>query len=139
MKSALLGLAVSIAAFAIPSAAAGQDFTTAGFHGGSFTGGAFAAAPATQGWGVVSRPGWGVGRIGHHDGDHHRRHHRRNDDQVFVGGWYGDDWAYYNNRSWEQDSYNDWWHDNPNRAYPAWMQRNQNCDRMWWSGDTLRC
>lgn len=134
MKSALLGLAASIAAVALSSAAAGQD---TGFHGGSFTGGAFAAAPANQGWGVVSRPGWGVGDKGHHDGDgHHRRHRRDGDSIIFTD--YGE-WALYNNRSWEPDSYNDWWHDNPDRAYPAWMQRNQKCDRMWWSGDTLTC
>ena len=139
MKSALLGLAASIAAVALPSAAAGQEFTSAGFHGGSFTGGTFAAAPANQGWGVVSRPGWGVGQKSHHGGDGHHRRHRRDgfgDSLIFTD--YGA-WALYNNRTWEPDSYNDWWHDNPDRAYPAWMQRNQKCDRMWWSGDTLTC
>jgi hypothetical protein len=53
--------------------------------------------------------------------------------------WYGGEWALYNNRSWAPDSYNDWWHDNPSRAYPAWMQRNQDCSRKWFSGDTLTC
>ncbi len=56
-----------------------------------------------------------------------------------FGGWYGGEWALYNNRTWESDSYNDWWHDNPERAYPAWMRRNQDCSRQWFSGDTLRC
>ena len=56
-----------------------------------------------------------------------------------FGGWYGGEWAIYNNRTWEADSYNDWWHDRPDRAYPAWMRRNQDCSRQWFSGDTLRC
>jgi hypothetical protein len=56
-----------------------------------------------------------------------------------LGGWYGGEWALYNNRTWEADSYNDWWHDRPDRAYPAWMRHNQDCSRQWFSGDTLRC
>jgi hypothetical protein len=57
----------------------------------------------------------------------------------FGGAWVDSEWALYNNRSWEADSYNDWWHDRPDRAYPAWMRRNQDCSRQWFSGDTLRC
>jgi hypothetical protein len=53
--------------------------------------------------------------------------------------WYGGEWALYNNRSWAPDSYNDWWHDRPDRAYPAWMRRNQGCQRPWYSGDVLTC
>jgi hypothetical protein len=53
--------------------------------------------------------------------------------------WYGGEWALYNNRSWAPDSYNDWWHDRPDRAYPAWMRRNQDCQRPWYSGDVLTC
>ncbi|MEO8454122.1 MAG: hypothetical protein ABI454_03095 [Sphingomicrobium sp.] len=53
--------------------------------------------------------------------------------------WYGGEWALYNNRSWAPDSYNDWWNDRPDRAYPAWMRRNQDCQRQWFSGDVLRC
>lgn len=72
--------------------------------------------------------------------DHHRRHQRRHDATDVAIGWgWNDDWAYYNNRTFEPDSYNGWWHDRPDRAYPHWMQTNQNCDRMWYSGDTLRC
>lgn len=61
---------------------------------------------------------------------------------VLVGGGYyysGGEWALYNNRSWESDSYNDWWHDRPDRAYPRWIADNKNCDRMWWSGGVWRC
>ena len=81
------------------------------------------------------------GRHGSMSGDRHdRRHHRRhNDRDVLIGwGWDGD-WAYFNNRNFDADSYNGWWHDRPDRAYPHWMQTNQNCDRMWYSADTLRC
>jgi hypothetical protein len=56
-----------------------------------------------------------------------------------VFGYYGGEWARYNNRSWESASYNDWWHDRPERAFPRWMQSNQDCARMWWSGGGWRC
>ena len=81
------------------------------------------------------------------DGD--RRHGRRDvrsGCRGFVDGWlYSDgDWARYNNRSWESDSYNDWWHDRPDRAYPRWVQQQRtqaSCepDRMWWSGTGWHC
>lgn len=56
-----------------------------------------------------------------------------------IMDWYGGEWADANNRSWEPTSYNDWWHEEPARAYPARMRRNQDCQRQWYSGDTLRC
>lgn len=56
-----------------------------------------------------------------------------------VAGWYGGEWAEYNNRSWESDSYNDWWHDRPDRAFPRWMSRNQDCARQWYAGNVLSC
>jgi hypothetical protein len=77
------------------------------------------------------------GRDGRHDG-------RRGRDRCdgFVGNGvlaYDDAWALYNNRSWEPDSYNDWWHDQPWRSYPRWMARNRDCSRPWYAGDVLRC
>ena len=48
-------------------------------------------------------------------------------------------WAYFNNRSFAPDSYNDWWHDRPDRSYPRWMSRNEGCQRVWWSGGGWRC
>jgi hypothetical protein len=85
------------------------------------------------------------------DGD--RRHDGRNHDGHRDGGVncvidsyaYADgEWAYYNNRSWEPDSYNDWWHDRPDRALPRWVQEQKargSCDpsRMWWSGSGWHC
>lgn len=78
------------------------------------------------------------------DGDRFdRRHfdHRRfAREDIYAGDWYGDDaWALYNNRSWDPDSYNDWWHDRPDRAFPRWMRHNQDCQRIWWSGGGWRC
>jgi hypothetical protein len=60
-------------------------------------------------------------------------------DGAPIGDWYGGEWARDNNRGWEATSYNDWWHEEPWRAYPAWMRRNQDCERRWFSGDVLRC
>ena len=57
----------------------------------------------------------------------------------FMTVTYCGEWARYNNRTWESDSYNDWWHDQPWRSYPKWVSTNQNCDRMWWSGGGWRC
>jgi hypothetical protein len=82
-----------------------------------------------------------VGSLRHHRGDsgrHDRRHHGRGDaDGGWWGGWYDADL----NRSWDSDSYNDWWHDRPDRAYPRWVQHNEGCeaDRMWQGGGVWRC
>jgi hypothetical protein len=80
---------------------------------------------------------------GHHRrGDRFRHHDRRgrdHDNGFFAGGW---GWYDPNlNRSWDSDSYNDWWHDRPDRAYPRWVQRNEGCDesRMWQGGGAWRC
>ena len=72
------------------------------------------------------------------------RHHRdgrsrHRGDVVAVTHSYGGEWALYNNRSSAPDSYNDWWHDRPDRAYPRWIQSNQDCKRVWWSGGGWRC
>ena len=94
---------------------------------------------------------------GHHTGGVHRGHHggggdrfgdrrdgrRHRGDAVFVTDFDGGEWALYNNRSWEPDSYNDWWHDRPDRAFPRWVQEQRGgpCDpdRMWWSGSGWHC
>jgi hypothetical protein len=101
---------------------------------------ALAASPAHAG-GAASpsyhaRDGRNQGGFGN---SNHRRHrHRDFDRDVIVGDWGDGDWALYNNRTFEPDSYNDWWHDRPDRAYPRWVT-NGSCDRMWWGGGTLRC
>lgn len=71
-------------------------------------------------------------RFGSRSGD--RRDSRRHGGDIFLG-----DWEYTGNQVFRSDSYNDWWHDRPDRAYPRWMRNNANCERKWWGGDTLRC
>src|SRR5690242_11092408 len=66
-----------------------------------------------------------------------RGHHDRRGSTCAV---LADGWGYFDpnfNRSWDADSYNDWWHDRPDRAFPRWVQHNEGCDpdRMWWSGN----
>lgn len=67
--------------------------------------------------------------------DGERRRHRDRDD-GFVYDYYRE---YQGDTAWKSDSFNDWWHDRPDRAYPRWMATNQNCDRQWYAGSTLRC
>jgi hypothetical protein len=120
MKMMLLGLAASIAAFAIPASPALADGSR-----GPFVGRPTASPVHFPGSTIDTR------RCRHRD--------RCRVDAGFVSDFYGGEWALYNNRSWESDSYNDWWHDQPWRAYPHWMTHNQNCERRWFAGDTLRC
>lgn len=81
----------------------------------------------------------------HRGGDdgrrHDRRRHRGFGGVVVLGSPWGspEGWALYNNRSWEPESYNDWWHERPWRAYPRWIRNNSNCDRVWWGGGVWRC
>ncbi|NUT00140.1 MAG: hypothetical protein HOP96_04105 [Sphingomonas sp.] len=129
MRMMLLGLAVSAGAVALaPAPAAAQSWAGQGFaiSSGSSTGGFVRPQGCSE-----SGPCTGGGTD--------RRRHRRGDDGV-IGTWVeSGQWARYNNRSFESDSYNDWWHDQPWRAYPRWMTKNENCDRMWYSGNVLRC
>lgn len=90
----------------------------------------------------------------HGDGDHSRRHRRDRDGDIrftspqdpradalvvdYGIGYNSGQWALYNNRSFDPDSYNDWWHERPWRAYPRWMGSNS-CDRQWWGGGGWRC
>ena len=124
MHRALLGLSALIAA-AVPAAAQAQQFDSS----------------SRELTGRVARPpSDGDFCRGDFRGDRDRRHHRgggcRSD---VVLDSYGGEWALYNNRSWEPESYNDWWHERPERAYPRWMTRNQDCARRWYSGDVLTC
>jgi hypothetical protein len=130
MKTMLLSATVAIAAAALYSApAVAMD--------GGF--GRHASPPG----GLIGRPAVscpGFPRDSTFRGDRRDRRDRRvNCNSNVVMDWYGGEWALYNNRSWAPDSYNDWWHENPSRAYPAWMQRNQDCARKWYAGDTLTC
>lgn len=124
MRPYLLGLTALLAA-AIPAApAAAQSLSGAGFTAGS----------AFHSSGNRSLTGVTVHRGGSND-RHDRRHHRGDGFGVYVAPRDGYDL----NRGWASDSYNDWWHDRPDRAFPRWMQANQDCRRMWWSGGDWRC
>lgn len=75
--------------------------------------------------------------FGDHRGSDRRdgRRHRGGDSVVY----YDDYREYQGDSAWKSDSFNDWWHDRPDRAYPRWVTNNQNCERKWFAGDTLRC
>ena len=99
--------------------------------------------PATPALADGSEPGF-TGRPSSVHGDFGRgdRDGRRNrrGGEIVVSTWVeGGEWARHNNRSFEPDSFNGWWHDRPDRAYPRWMNNNQNCQRQWWSGGGWRC
>jgi hypothetical protein len=129
MGKMLLGLAAAIAVTALASpAAAGTPeepfvaYPNANNNPPVFSGGGF-------------QVGFGNGSFGDHRFDR-----RRSDGSSSGGVWVnGGEWAHYNNRTFSADSYNDWWHDNPNHSQPAWVRNNQNCDRQWFAGDTLKC
>ena len=151
MRMMLVGLAASAGAVALAAPAAAQVqgqaqmLTDGGFHAGFDGGfrhsGRVGPGDFRGGDRVFIRRDRDHG--GDHDGDRRRRHRgdRDRDGTVFVNDWYGGEWALYNNRSWESDSYNDWWHDRPDRAFPRWVRHNKDCapDRMWWSGGGWHC
>ena len=101
------------------------------------------AAPAEAGSsdnGFVTTPGPGGPRDGFiSNGGGHNGDRRRGDD---LGIWVNSgEWARWNNQSWRSDGFNDWWHDQPHRAYPAWVRNNQmmqNC-RLYYAGGGWRC
>ncbi|HEY1142877.1 MAG TPA: hypothetical protein VGE68_02460 [Sphingomicrobium sp.] len=121
MRASLLAATVILAAAGFTSPSAARDR-----HDVPAAVGSFRSAPTSMGV-VIHRGGGG--------------RHSRGDDVVLADGggfYYGGEWALYNNRSWEKDSYNDWWHDNPDRAFPRWVTSGQ-CARQWYAADTLRC
>jgi hypothetical protein len=130
MKYVLLATATLVAAAAFPAASAqAQSSASAAFVGVNSGGG---SVRVHRGFGEGGRDGW-------HRRDRHRRDGRFDDDAA-MGIWVdGGEWALYNNRTFEPDSYNDWWHDRPDRAFPRWMSHNVNCQRMWWSGGGWTC
>lgn len=131
MRSMLLGAAAAVSAAILPaSQAQAQSQGNVGF---------------TSSHGVTIHRGGGDGfRRGHHRGGNDEirftspRDPRPDAVVVDWGMGYGGQWALYNNRTFEPDSYNDWWHERPWRAYPRWMGSNS-CDRQWWGGGAWRC
>ena len=123
MRVMLLGLAVPLAA-TITAVVPAQAQT--------FVDPVFASRPAVLPSPTSPSGPFVSGDFRHRHGD---RHHRRNDVIAGGWGWYDPDF----NRSWASDSFNDWWHDRPDRAYPKWVWHNDNCDRMFWAGGGWRC
>ena len=131
MHRALLGFAaIAAIAAAVSSTATARGFQGSGIPDAKSSVGTL---PPSGGFGARGFDCRGMVR---RDGD------RRRFDRCGSGvamDWYGGEWALYNNRSFAPDSYNDWWNDRPDRAYPAWMRRNQDCQRPWFSGNVLTC
>jgi hypothetical protein len=119
MNNRVFGFVAACAAIAVPAAAAAQSR-------------------------LVTGPQVHRGHQGGGDRFDQRDRRSGRGDAVYVSDVNGGEWALYNNRSWEPQSYNDWWHDRPDRAFPRWVQQsreNAMCDenRMWWSGAGWRC
>ena len=121
MRGVLLGLAAaSLAAVLVPAAPAGaQHFSGAGAGSGHDKGPVFDRGDF-----------WSDPR----DRDRRDRRRSRGADTVFV---YDRDWQ--GDSAWRSSSFNDWWHDRPDRSYPRWVAGNQNCARQWYAGAILRC
>ena len=110
-----------------------QSFGESAFSGmdghGSFHGGLIGIPPG--------------GFVGNRRGDF--RHDRRDGRDGNIAAGYGYAGGYYDygdydgNRQFDPDKWNDWWHDRPDRAFPRWMSRNQDCARKWYSADVLTC
>ena len=113
MRALLAGIAAA-GIFAIPAPASAQSSNDA-----------FVGVPAVK-----------VHRGGSHFGDlrgFDRRRSRGSSEFVYL------DREYQGDTLWQPDSFNDWWHDRPDRSMPRWVRHNQNCERMWWSGGGWRC
>lgn len=67
------------------------------------------------------------------DGSRDHRRNRGRGDILYV------DRDYQGDTAWRSDGFNDWWHDQPSRSFPRWMQNNERCERKWWGADQLRC
>ena len=130
MRRVSIVFAASLAAFALPAApAAAQRTAGASFshHGAQFSG------PFTRSHGVRIHRGH-PDRRGFSDfrGDRRR-------DRDFRGDTFLPYRDYQGATLWGSDSFNDWWHDRPDRAFPRWVGTNQKCERLWWSGSGWRC
>src|SRR5215218_9982158 len=128
MRNALLASAALLAATTFSAAPAqAEHWSDPGFM-------AAANVSVHRSTSGVSQPGFDRHRGDRGDG--HRRHRRG--DGLFGGIVYSDrEWQ--GDTAWRSDSYNDWWHERPNRSFPRWMQNNANCERLWWSGGGWRC
>lgn len=134
----MLLVLASLSAIALPSPAVAQSLVDQGFSESNGSG-RFHRGEIGRVRGDVKLQGCDVRSGRGHRSDSGDRRDRRGC-EVSVGTWVdAGEWALYNNRSWESDSYNDWWHDQPWRSYPRWVSKNEDCQRQWWSGGGWRC
>lgn len=132
MHRMLLGAAAGIAVLTLISPASAQGpAAAAGFSSVS------AHRPPLPGLGMARGAATRSGDF--RRGNGHFRHIRVGDGFVGPGWGYGAYDDYDINASWRPDSFNDWWHDRPDRAFPRWMTRNRDCARPWYAGDSLTC
>src|SRR5688500_20280211 len=116
MRKMLLGMAAPLAAIIVPAApAAALDPAHSQFTVG-------AAAGVT-----IHRGG-----PGHFDSDfrrdrrgHDRFRSDRHRGRDFGGFVYLDDREYQGCTAWRPNSYNDWWHERPNRSFPRCVRNQQ--------------
>ena len=117
MRIVLLGAAALLAAGAVPASAEAQR--------------------PSAGLTSTGADGRGAVRVHRGDGDWDSERDRR--DRHAQSDVY---YPYRNDRGdtlWRRESFDDWWHERPHRAYPAWVARNVDCERLWWSGGGWRC
>jgi hypothetical protein len=143
MRLMLLGAMVAAIALTAAPAMAQSASTGGSSNGGGSSRGGFVSSPH-GGWnGGWTGGGWNGGGHGgwdrDDDDDDDDDWRRRRRGGTFVINSFGYHRGWVNNRHWDSDSYNDWWHDQPWRSYPRWLQNNERCERMWWSGGGWRC
>lgn len=135
MRFTIIGLAAIAIAGAAPAAA--QDRSGAGWNSGGSAGanGGFTVRVHRGGgdrWNGDGRDRDGRDRDGR-DGRDGRRGRDGGDTYFPYRDYQGDS-------LWRSVSFNDWWHDRPDRAFPRWVAGNADtCERIWSSGSGWRC
>jgi hypothetical protein len=145
MRLILLGIAAAVAALssvpALAQAPRGGWSAAGASSGGSF--GRDNRVNVHRGQGSVSvlgedRGRFGRGGFGGFGGDH-RDGPRYDDHRADFGDVYLPYRDYRGDTLWRSDSFNDWWHERPDRAVPHWVRANSNCERLYWMGGGWRC
>ena len=129
MHRLLLTAAASAAALIVASPSVAQSLGAAGFSSSP----GFTRLPGLTARPVTSTIG------GARQGHRHHIHVGDGASPAYYPSGYNDFGDYDANRSFDPDKWNDWWHERPERAFPRWMSRNQDCARQWYSGDVLTC
>jgi len=140
MRRVLIVFAASIAAFALPAVPASAQSGGASFsnHGAQFSGQFTRSHDVRIHRGHDGRRGFGDFRRDRRRFSDFRDDRRR--DRDFRGDVFLPYRDYQGDSLWRSDSFNDWWHDRPDRAFPRWVGANRKkCERLWWSGSGWHC